>query len=90
MVLFNIVLYLALLYLVFQLYQPFVLPVFDYHDVVWAPTMVSLSKPLEHLHSRFLQVPASNSFDKLTLGERHHFHTVVQVFKVLHRFVWEI
>ena len=49
--------------------------------------MISLSKPLEHLHSRFLQqVPVSNSFVKLTLAERHHFHTVhaVQVFILLH------
>ena len=45
--------------------------------------MVSLSKPLERLHSRFLQqVPVSNSFVKLT--EQCHFHTAVQVFRVLH------
>ena len=56
---------------------------FDYCDVVWVPTMVSLSKPLECLHSRFLQqVPVSNSFIKLT--EQCHFHTAVQVFRVLH------
>ena len=50
-------------HLLFRLYQAFILPFFDYCDVVWAPTMVSLSKPLERLHSRFLQrVPFSNSF----------------------------
>ena len=44
---------------------------------------VSLSKPLERLHSRFLQqVPNCNSFIKLTLTERRRFHTAVQVFKV--------
>ena len=42
-------------HLLFRLYQAFVLPVFDYCDVDWAPTMVSLSTPLERLHSRFLQ-----------------------------------
>ena len=71
-------------HLLFQLYQAFALLVFNYCDVVWAPTMVSLSKPLERLHSRFLQqVPVSNSFVKLTLAERR-FHTAVQVFRVLH------
>ena len=55
-------------HLLLRLYQAFVLPVFDYCDVVWVPTMVSLSKPLECLHSRVLQrVLVSNSFVKLTL-----------------------
>ena len=73
-------------HLLFRLYQAFVLPVFDYCDVVWAPTTVSLSKPLERLHSRFLQqVPDCNSFVKVTLAERRRFHTAVQVFKVLYQ-----
>ena len=51
----------------------------------WAPTMVSLSKPLERLHSRFLQwVPVSKSFFKLTLAKWYHFHTAVQDFRVLY------
>ena len=40
-------------YLLFQLYQVFVLPIFDYCDVAWAVSATSLSKSLEHLHSRF-------------------------------------
>ena len=32
------------------------------------------------------QVPASNSFIKLTLAERRHFYTAVQAFKLLHYF----
>ena len=72
-------------YLLSWLYQAFVLPVFDYCDVVWTPTTVSLSKPLECLHSRFLQVPDCNSFVKVTLAERCLFHTAVQVFKVLYQ-----
>ena len=72
--------------LLFQLYQAFVLPVFDYCDVAWAPTTVSLSKPLERLHSHFLQqVPDYNFFVKVTLAERRRFHTAVQVFKVLYQ-----
>ena len=65
-------------HLLFRLYQAFVLPVFDYCDVVWAPTTVSLSKPLERLHSRFIQqVPDCNSFVKVKLAERRRFHTAV-------------
>ena len=64
----------------------FVLLVFDYCDIVWAPNTVSLSNPLERLHSCILQqVPNCNSFVKLTLAECRHFHTVVQVFKVLYQ-----
>ena len=60
-----------------QLYQTFVL---DYCDTVWVPTTVSLSKPLERLHSQFLQgVSVCNTFVKLTLVERCRFHTAVQV-----------
>ena len=73
-------------HLLSRLYQAFVLPVFDYGDVVWALTTVSLSKPLECLHSHFLrQVPDCNSFVKVTLAERRRFHTAVQVFKVLYQ-----
>ena len=74
-------------HLLFRLYQVFVLPIFDYCDVVWVPTSMTLAKPLERLHSRFLhQVPVSNSFVKVTLTERRHFHIAVQVFKILHQF----
>ena len=73
-------------HLLSQLYQAFILPIFDYCDVVWAPTTVLLSKPLEHLHSHFLQgISTCSPFVKLTLVERHHFHTAVQVFKVVHQ-----
>ena len=54
--------------------------------IVWAPTSITLAKPLERLHSRFLQVPVSNSFVKVTLTERRLFHIAVQVFKILHQF----
>ena len=49
------------------------------------PTTAVLSKHLEHFHSRILQgLSDCSSFVKLTLMERCRFHTVVQVFKVLH------
>ena len=59
---------------------------FNYCDIVWAPIAVSSSKPLELLHSHFLQqVPDCNSFVKMILAEPRCFHTVVQVFKVLYQ-----
>jgi len=58
-------------YLLCQLYQSFVLPIFDYCDAVWAVTSTSISKPLECLHSRFLRsISTCSSFVKLTLMER--------------------
>ena len=38
-----------------QLYQAFVLPVFDYCDAVWTPISVLLTKHLEHIHSDFFE-----------------------------------
>ena len=67
-------------HLLFWLYQAFVLPIFDYCDVVWAPTLVTFSKPLERLHSRFLQhVPVCNPFVKVTLSECCRFYIAIQV-----------
>ena len=40
-------------HLLFRLYQAFILLIFDYCDVVWVPTSITLSKPLECLHSHF-------------------------------------
>ena len=73
-------------HLLFRLYQAFILLIFDYCDVVWVPTSITLSKPLESLHSRFLhQVSDCNSFVKVTLTKRCCFHTAVQIFKVLYQ-----
>lgn len=55
-------------------YQAFILPIFDYCDAVLAPTAVSLLKP-RNIYT--LQVPATNSFVRLTLAEQRHFHTAV-------------
>ena len=40
-------------HLLFRLYQAFILLIFDYCDVAWVPTSITLSKPLECLHSHF-------------------------------------
>ena len=42
-------------YILSELYQSFVFPIFDYCDAVWAVTS-SISKPLEDLRSHFLLV----------------------------------
>jgi len=58
---------------------------FYYCDVAWMPMTAVLSKRLEHFHSHILQgLSDCSSFVKLTLMERHRFHTAVQVFKILH------
>ena len=73
-------------HVLFQLYQAFVLPIFDYCDTVWTHTAMSLSKSLERVHSRFLRgVPICSSIVKLTLAERCRFHIAVQVFKIVHQ-----
>ena len=73
-------------YLLSNLYQAFVLPIFDYCEAVWAVTSTAVSKSLEHLHSQFLQgISVCNSFIGLNLMERRRCHTAAQVFKVLHR-----
>ena len=69
-------------FLLSQLYQAFILPVFDYCVVAWMPTTAVLSKCLECIHSE--GPPECSSFVKLTLIERHCFYTAVQVFKLLH------
>ena len=54
-----------------QLYQAFILPVFDYCDVVWMPTTAVLLNCLERFHSRILQgLSDCSPFVKLTLMER--------------------
>jgi len=63
-------------YLLCQIYQSFVLPVFDYCDAGWAVTSSSISKPLERLHSRFLRsISTCSSF---TLMERRRFHRYLE------------
>ena len=51
------------------------------------PLWYHFQKPLEHLHSRFLQhnlASTCNSFIKLALSECWCFHSTAQVFEVLH------
>ena len=43
---------------------------------------------MERIHARFISHMSNNvGFVKVTLAERRHFHTIVQVHKILHQLV---
>ena len=43
---------------------------------------------MEQIHARFGSYMSNDAgFVKVTLAERHHFHTIVQVYKILHQLV---
>ena len=68
------------------LYSAFVMPLFDYCDVVWCPTTAKLTSLVERAHSKFLHKLPSSVGSKInsTLTERCRFHTAVQVFRSLY------
>ena len=69
------------------LYSAFVLPLFDYCDVVWCPTTAKLTSMIERVHSNFVKkLPLSfcSNFS-FSMTERCRFHTAVQIFKSLHQ-----
>ena len=69
------------------LYSAFVMPLYDYCDVVWLPTTAKLNCLIERVHSKFLNKlpPAYRSRFSSTLTERRRFHTAVQIFKSIHQ-----
>ena len=73
------------------LYSAFVMPPFDYCDVVWCPITAKFSAKLtslvERVHSKFLHKLPSSIGSKInsTLTECRRFHTAVQVFRSLRR-----
>ena len=74
--------------ILFQLYQGFILPIIDYYDTVWAPPTALLSKSMERIHARFVSHMSNDvGFVKVTLTECRRFHTIVQVYKILHQLV---
>ena len=69
------------------LYSAFVLPLFDYCDVVWCPTTAKLTSLIERVHSKFvnrLPLPFRSKFS-YSLIERRRFHTSIQIFKSIHQ-----
>ena len=69
------------------LYSAFVLPLFDYCDVVWCPTTAKFTALIERTHSKFMKkLPALyQSKFSFTLVERRKFHTAIQIFKSIHQ-----
>ena len=65
-----------------KLYSVFVLPILNYCDVVWTPSSVQHFKRLERLHSKF-NSPFSRTDPTVcvTLTERRHFQTAIQIYK---------
>ena len=69
------------------LYSAFVMPLFDYCDVVWSPSTAKQTRLIERIHSKFInRLPLTfRSRFPFTLIEHRKFHTAVQVFKSLHQ-----
>ena len=70
------------------LYSAFILPLFDYCDVVWCPTTVKQIAMIERIHCKFVKsLPPSTklSFTFFTLMERHRYCTAIQVFKSIRK-----
>ena len=69
------------------LYSAFVMPLYDYCDIIWSPSTAKQTRMLERIHSKFvnrLPLPYHSRFS-LTLTERRRFHTAIQIFRSLHR-----
>ena len=59
------------------LYQAHILPIFDYCDVVWAPTTVHQTRCLERFHSKYISTCVDSSISRYSLTERRKFHTTL-------------
>ena len=69
------------------LYSAFVMPLFDYCDVVWSPTTAKLNCLIETIHSKFINKLPLTYCSKFpfTLTECRRFYTAIQIFKSLHQ-----
>ena len=68
-----------------MLYSAFVMPLFDYCDVVWSPSTAKQICLIEKIHSKFInKLPVTyHSKFPFTLTESRRFHTAIQIFKSL-------
>ena len=75
--------------ILFQLYRGFIVPMVNYcawHCV--APPTALLSKSIEWIHARFVSHMSNDvGFVKVALAECHHFHAIVQVYRILHQLI---
>ena len=73
-------------YLFSLMYQIFIIPLFDYCDVVWTPCLAKQVRAMEHIHSKItstvqhLQERLSLCFC-YSLVECRKFHTLIQIFR---------
>ena len=69
------------------LYSVFMMPLFDYCDVVWSPSTAKQTCLIERIHSKFInKLPLTHrSKFPFILTERRRFHTAVQIYKSLHQ-----
>ena len=69
------------------LYLAFVMPLYDYCDVIWSPSIAKQTCLIERIHSKFInRLPLSHcSKFSFTLTGHRRFHTAVQIFKSLHK-----
>ena len=68
------------------LYQAHILPIINYHDVVWVPTNSSHLKKLERVQLCFVSTISTNCpVFKLTLIEWRRFHIAIEIHKILMR-----
>ena len=68
------------------LYSAFVMPLYDYCNIIWSPSTAKQTRMLERIHSKFvnrLPLPYRSRFS-LTLTECRRFHTAIQIFRSLH------
>ena len=67
------------------LYSAFVMPLFDYCDVIWTSFTVKQTCLIDRIHSKFicLLLSSYHSNFPFTLTECCRFHTAIQIFKSL-------
>ena len=63
----------------------YILPIFDYCDVVWALTDVYWTRCLERLYSKYISTCLDSPISRYSLVERRKFHTSIQIYKILHK-----
>ena len=66
------------------LYSAFVVPLSDYCDVIWTPSMAKQTCLNKKIHSKFMCKCSHLTIPKFpfTLTEHHQFHTAIQIFKI--------
>ena len=70
------------------LYKAFIVPIFDYCDVVWQPSSARLCSKIKYLHNKTMKLFSSASINSTNLphspSSRQRFHVAILAFKILH------